>query len=116
MRELAKDKGRLMHILESVNNIYEFVEGHDSQIIFADKIRYFAIVYQLVVIGEAANLLTDEFRSLHKQTPWREIINMRNFIVHGYNMVDKTEVLSVINDDLPILKKQVEEYLKELLD
>lgn len=116
MREPNKDKGRLEHILESINNIYEFIDGLSSKQILTDKIRYFAIVYQLVVIGEASNLLTKEFRTQHSQTPWREIINMRNFIVHGYNIVDKKEVLSVIQDDLPILKTQIEEYLMESQD
>ena len=71
-------------------------------------------VYQLVIIGEAANMLTKEFREARPQTPWLEIIHMRNFIVHGYNVVDKNEVWSVIQDDLQPLKQQIEEYIKEL--
>ena len=113
MREPIRDRGRLEHILESVNNIYEFAEGYESAQILEDKVRYFAIVYQLVVIGEAANLLTKEFRDAHEQTPWRDIISMRNFIVHGYNLVDKEEVLSAIDNDLPLLKAQIEQYLSE---
>ena len=114
MREPVRDKGRLEHIIESVNNIYEFVEGYEPDQILTDKVRYFAIVYQLVVIGEAANLLTNDFRMTHPLTPWREIIGMRNFIVHGYNIVDKNEVLRVISNDLSILKSQIEDYLSEM--
>ena len=69
--------------------------------------------YQLVVIGEAANMLTKEFRDTHPMTPWREIIGMRNFIVHGYNVVDKNEVWSVIQNDLPLLRQQIDQYLDE---
>jgi len=54
-----------------------------------------------------------EFCEARPQTPWREIIGMRNFIVHGYNVVDKNEVWAVIRDDLLPLKQQIEEYLKE---
>ena len=111
MREQVRDKGRLEHILECVNNIYEFVGGYELSQILNDKVRYFAIVYQLVVIGEASNLLTKDFRDAHGETPWRDIISMRNFIVHGYNLVDKNEVLQVIEDDLPVLKAQIEHYL-----
>jgi uncharacterized protein with HEPN domain len=50
MREPAKDKGRLEHILECIANINEFVEGKSFEQIEADKMRYFAIVYQLVII------------------------------------------------------------------
>ena len=58
MREPAKDKGRLDHILECINNIFEFAEGKTFEQIEGDKMCYFAIVYQLVIIGEAANMLT----------------------------------------------------------
>jgi len=114
MREPAKDKGRLDHILECINNIFEFVEGKTFEQIEGDKMCYFAIVYQLVIIGEAANMLTKEFREARPQTPWREIVSMRNFIVHGYNVVDKNEVWSVIQGDLVPLKQQIEEYIEEL--
>ncbi len=114
MREPAKDKGRLDHILECINNIFEFAEGKTFEQIEGDKMCYFAIVYQLVIIGEAANMLTKEIREARPQTPWREIVSMRNFIVHGYNVVDKNEVWSVIQDDLLPLKQQIEEYIEEL--
>ena len=114
MREPAKDKGRLDHILECINNIFEFAEGKTFEQIEGDKMCYFAIVYQLVIIGEAANMLTKEFREARSQTPWREIVSMRNFIVHGYNVVDKNEVWSVIQGDLVPLKQQIEEYIEEL--
>ena len=39
---------------------------------------------------------------------------MRNFIVHGYNVVDKNEVWTVIENDLIPLKSQIEGYLEEL--
>lgn len=114
MREPVKDKGRLEHILESINNIYEFAENRSFVDVEKDKMCYFAIVYQLVVIGEAANMLTQEFRDTHPLTPWREIIGMRNFIVHGYNVVDKNEVWSVIQNDLQQLRQQIDQYIDEL--
>ena len=113
MREPIRDKGRLQHILESINNIFEFADGKTFEQIQNDKMCYYAIVYQLVIIGEAANLLTKEFLAKHPETPWREIIGMRNFIVHGYNIVDKQEVWSVIENDLMPLKSQIEKYIDE---
>ena len=114
MREPVKDTARRLHILESIDNIYEFADRKTFEQIENDKMCFFAIVYQLVVIGEAANMLTKEFRDEHPSTPWREIVSMRNFIVHGYNVVDKTEVWSVIENDLGSLKQQIEQYISEL--
>jgi len=39
-----------------------------------------ALVYNLMIIGEAANLLTKEFRSEHPEVPWRVIVDMRNLL------------------------------------
>ena len=114
MREPVRDKGRLGHILECIDNIYEFAKGKSFEQIEKDKMCYFAIVYQLVIIGEAANMLTKEFREARPQTPWREIVGMRNFVVHGYNVVDKNEVWTVIENDLSPLKTQIEGYIEEL--
>ena len=114
MREPVKDTARLLLILESIDNIYEFADRKTFEQIENDKMCFFAIVYQLVVIGEAANMLTKEFRDEHPSTPWREIVSMRNFIVHGYNVVDKTEIWSVIENDLGPLKQQIEQYISEL--
>ena len=113
MREPIRDRGRLEHILTSINNIFKFAEGRTDEQITEDRMCHYAIIYQLVVIGEASNLLTKEFRENHSETVWRKIIGMRNFVVHGYDIVDETEVLKVVKDDLLILKAQIEKYLNE---
>ncbi|MEW5945889.1 MAG: DUF86 domain-containing protein [bacterium] len=43
----------------------------------------------------------------------RRIISFRNVLVHGYDLVDHETVWEVIHGHLPLLKKQVEELLKE---
>ena len=63
--------------------------------------------------GEASNLLTDDFKNVHSETPWKQITGMRNYIVHEYFQVDNTVIWDVIQNDLPQLEQQVKEYLKE---
>lgn len=36
---------------------------------------------------EAANLLTNEFKTSHGDIPWKQIIKMRHVLVHGYSNV-----------------------------
>jgi len=74
---------------------------------------YYAIVKNLEIIGEAAYMLTNEFKEAHSATNWKDIINMRHILVHGYYQVDSRIVWVTIKNDLPILEKQIEEYLKE---
>ena len=74
---------------------------------------YYAVVKNMEIIGEASNLLTDDFKNVHSETPWKQITGMRNYIVHEYFQVDNTVIWDVIQNDLPQLEQQVKEYLKE---
>lgn len=59
-------------------------------------------------------MLTHEFRENHPETSWKDIINMRHILVHGYYQVDSRIVWQTIVNDLPLLKKQISGYIGEL--
>lgn len=74
----------------------------------------FASVKQLEIIGEAANHLTDRFKKLYSEIPWREIIGLRNILIHEYFGVDTKIVWDIIKTDLVSLKSQVKEIIEQL--
>lgn len=113
MREPIRDKDRLEHILKSMRYVEEFVDGLDFDAFRTNKLHYFAIVKNIEIIGEAAYMLSNEFKEQHTQTPWKMISGMRHYIVHGYYQVDDKVVWNVINEDLPQLKSQIEKYIQE---
>ena len=78
MRERSKDKDRLQHILECIDNVSQFLEGKTFDDMTNDRMCFHAVVYNIMIIGEAANMLTKEFRDETPETPWRDIIDMRN--------------------------------------
>jgi uncharacterized protein with HEPN domain len=113
MREPVKDPARLEHILLAIDRIFSFVDGRDLEDIQKDSMLYYAVVKNIEIIGEAAYMLTPEFKEAHPETPWKIIIGMRHFLVHGYFEVSADEVRNVVEKDLHPLKEQVERYLKE---
>ena len=113
MREPVKDPARLEHMIEAIDRINGFVTGKSQDEIKQDSILYYAVVKNIEIIGEAAYMLTPEFRDAHPSTPWKVIIGMRHFLVHGYYEVDPEEVWNVIGKDLQPLKEQLVSYLKE---
>ena len=84
MRERTKDIDRLYHIEESINHVKDFLEGKTFEEMKNDVMCFHAVVYNIMIIGEAANMLTKKFREEHADVPWRNIIDMRNVLVHGY--------------------------------
>ena len=80
----------------------------------ADKKTYHAVIYNIMIIGEAANMLTFEFRESHTELRWRQITNMRNFLIHGYHNVEEDLVWEAISVDLPQIRKKIVKYLEEI--
>lgn len=113
MREPVKDKGRLKHILEAIDRLQVHAGNLSKEELEQDVLRYYGIVKNIEIIGEAARMLTDAFRQSHPEVNWRSIANMRNFLVHEYFQVDSDVVWSVIHEEIVDLKEQVERYLIE---
>ena len=114
MRETLKDKGRLLHILEAVDNLFEFTNGIGFEEYRGNKILRFAVIKNLEIIGEAAYLLTKDFKAKHPEVEWEAVIYMRHVLVHGYYQIKDEIVWATIKTDLTPLKENVETYLKEL--
>ena len=113
MREKPKDRGRLLHIKESLDNIKEFLEGKDLEDFLHDKLLYFGVVKNIEIIGEASYMLSNDFRESHSLTSWNDIIRMRHVLVHGYYQIDSGMIWSTIVNDLPVLREQIKLYLNE---
>ncbi len=114
MREPIRDKGRLEHILQSINNLQDFSQGKSLEDLQNDHVLYYALVKNIEIIGEAAYMLTIEFKSAHTEVNWRDIISMRHVLVHGYYAISPGHVWSVIEHDIQPLKIQIVKYLSEM--
>ena len=70
-----------------------------------------AIVKVLEIIGEAASRITTDTRRAYPQIPWRQIIGLRNRVVHGYFDVDLKLIWQIVRQDIPILIDQLQDLL-----
>lgn len=113
MREFVRDRDRLEHIVEAIDNILNYSSAKTKEELESDKLRYYGIVKNIEIIGEAAYKLTHAFRRQHLDTPWEFITGMRHVLVHNYYQIKPAEVWKVINEDLHPLREQVVHYLKE---
>ena len=113
MRELRKDKFRLEHILEAIERLETHAGNLSREELESDVLRYYGIVKNIEIIGEAANMISAEFKETHTEVAWRAIAGMRNFLVHEYFRVDNDTVWAVIHSEIVDLKKHVSHYLSD---
>ncbi len=111
MREPLRDRERLMHMQEAIDRIIKYTQGHTLEDLRTDDMMYYAVVKNIEIIGEAANMLTEGFRQSHSETPWKMVRGMRNYIVHEYFQIDDIVVWQVVTENIPTLRKQVANYL-----
>lgn len=76
----------------------------------------FASIKQLEIIGEASVYITTETKAKFTDTEWRQMIGMRNILVHEYFGISNTLVWQIIVDDLPYMKEKVSKILDEWAD
>jgi uncharacterized protein with HEPN domain len=113
MREAIKDRGRLQHMVQAIDKVFRFTADADYEQLRGDSVVYYAVVYNIQVVGEAAYKLTNEFRAAHPEVEWADIIGMRHVLVHGYYTVDASLVWNVVKRQLVPLREQLLAYIAE---
>jgi uncharacterized protein with HEPN domain len=98
----------LDHMRQAVSDILVFIEGLSKPDFLADKKTQAAVAMNLIVLGEAATKINDQYPSFatkHPKLPWRQIRGMRNAIAHGYFDIDFEIVFDTVTESLPSLLK-----------
>ena len=111
---MQDDVVRLKHMLDAVKEVLEFTKDKTRLDLDNNRMLSHAIVRLLEIIGEAAVGLSDEFQKVHTKLPTKQMIGMRNRLIHGYFDVDLDIVWQTIKKDLPSLKNQLEKIMKEI--
>ena len=65
------------------------------------------------LIGEAATRLPENWRTSHSEIPWRQIVAMRNVMIHGYDVVVPDILWDVATNDVPKLREEIKRLLEK---
>ena len=98
----------LGHMLDMARKACERVSELDRDEYEFDEDVQLALTHLVQVIGEATRHVSAEGQLDLPAIPWREIIGMRNRIVHDYLGVDEDVVWEVVSGDLPPLVEALE--------
>ena len=110
---MRSGRERVQDMLSAVAAIERHVEQR-RQAFDTDEVLRGYVVYQLMILGEAAYSMPEAVKVAHSEIRWGEITSMRHLLVHGYFRVDRDIVWNVVERDLPVLRPQLERLLSEI--
>ncbi|HPG65640.1 MAG TPA: DUF86 domain-containing protein [Candidatus Hydrogenedentes bacterium] len=107
------DITRLRHMVEAIREILEFVHGRDQQSLLCERPIQHLVLRNLEILGEAASRLSPECRQQYPEIPWRDMIDLRNRLVHVYFDLNLDIIWSTVQQDLPELLSSLEAFLQD---
>ena len=105
-------KKYLFDIINSIDSINDFLgDTRDFSIYQANKLLRRGVERELEIIGEAANRIL----KINPDFPIdnsRKIVDLRNWVIHGYDKIDDVIIWGIVSKQLPLLKDQASALLK----
>ena len=101
----------LGHIRDAIDKIEHYISSVTFKYFASNDMMIDAVVRELAIIGEATNNLSEAFRRSHPDIPFRDIIDMRNILIHDYTGVNTKVVWDTCKKNLPELKQFVTDIL-----
>lgn len=72
------------------------------------------VIRQLEVMGEASRNLSEDIRNEYPHIPWRQMISLRNRMIHAYFNVNLQIIWEIVHGDIPYLKQETKRVLEIL--
>jgi len=108
---MRRDQQRLSDILQALDWIAKATSGRTESEFLVDETLCYAVAQKLTIVGEAVARLTPEITARHNRVPWRDIVGLRNILVHEYFGVHWPLVWQTVLDHAPVLRLQIAEVL-----
>lgn len=102
----------LTDILTSINKIKKYTTSLTYDQLVNEEKTLDAVVYNLMIIGEATKQIPQDLRNKYSQIEWRQIAGLRDIIAHGYFTVNTQIVWNIIQSKLEQLKTCIELILE----
>jgi len=112
MNNPKNDAYYIQKVLTDINFIIKQMKEVSVDELQTNEILLDSMLFRLIQIQESSRKLSDTFTMKHAEIPWKDISGLRNRIVHDYGSVDLSVVFDTLTKDIPRLKKQFEDTVK----
>ena len=108
-----RDLTRFQHMFDAAQAAIDHLNNKKREDLDRDRLLINGVIRELEILGEAASQITAEARSRHQSLPWREMIGMRNRLIHAYFDIDHQAVWLVVKEHLPSLVIDLQAILQK---
>ena len=102
------DSAYLLDMLLAARDALSFTEDMSFDDFTRDRRTQLSVLKSVEIVGEAAAQVGKDTRRANPAIPWREIVGMRNRLVHVYFDIDLPLVWDTVRHDLPDLIARLE--------
>lgn len=99
----SEDFTRIRHVKESVQEILLYTRSMNLPALVSNRPLQHLIIRNLEILGEAASRISAQYRQDHPEIPWRDMIDLRNRLVHVYFDLNLDVIWKTVRRDLPEL-------------
>ena len=110
-----RDRDSILDIYQAGQKVINFSQGLSQKVLLNDEMRLSAILYQIMIMGEATKRLSPEFSQKNPHIPCKEIAGIRDKLIHNYDNVKLDVVWDVVDREIPVLLKQIKMLLPKKL-
>ncbi len=105
---------RIHDILDAIQSIQDRTENMDFEAFSQEETIAKAVLYDLLVVGEAAINIPKDVQALAPDIPWRLMSDMRNIMAHEYFQVNLRVTWSTVKNNLPPLIQPLQKLYRNL--
>lgn len=98
---------RIKDILHAIDKIEHYTKDMTASEFKKNELVIDAVIRNFEIIGEASNGIPLTIQNTHPYIPWKQMITLRNFLIHEYFGVDVSTVWQTARIHLPALKVQL---------
>lgn len=104
---------RLRHMLDAASEAAEDVRGKSWEDFQHNRLLQRGVIYAITVIGEAGTRISEAYQKRHPEVPWREVIGMRNRLIHAYFDINVALVWKTVQEIIPPFILMLEGLIQE---
>lgn len=104
---------RVLHIRDAIERIQKATKDVSFLDLSHNDILLRAVVYDVMVIGEASKNVPEDLKTAYAEIPWKNVSGTRDKLVHDYFDIDVDIVWNIITYELPKLKIAINDYISK---